>query len=413
MSATSSLCETALLSARHHNLLAMARAGNRGAKAALTLHEDKDSMLATILLWNNFANVSIAFLAALLAVRLFTDDNAVLSITSVITTLTILIFAEIIPKMIGVRFAERCACIVAPILLLLVRILPVGKLIRAVVNLGRKLSGKPSSGASSSTTHLVAVNEVLAFIHDKNTLADVDAKQKALLYRMIGLHDVSLRDLMVSRPELAYLDLEDSLQELETQLKKSKHHMLPLCEDGLDNVIGILRVRDLFQELHEKDLKVTKDILRKFAADPIYIPETIEPDQALLQLVGNKRQTGLVVDEYGGLIGIVSQSGFFNYIFSRRLQESGKASSASSSGELLVDGDDQIREVNLNHGLHLPEENSKTIAGLLIEANNQNFPEVRFKQKFDSVELEVMTVKGQDIRDVIIHRLATAKDQKS
>lgn len=401
LSASFSLCETALLSARRHSLQARAGKGNRGARAALALQEDKDSMLATILLWNNFANVSIAFLAALLAVRLFTDDNTVLSITSVITTLTILIFAEIMPKMIGVRFAEGCACFAAPILLLLVKVLPVGKVVRATVVLGRKLINGGQEARPIDTTQLVAVNEVLAFIHDKNTLADVSAKQKALLYRMISLHDVSLRDLMVSRPELDYLDLEDPLAKMEAQLKNSKHHILPLCEDGLDNVIGILRVRELFQELHEKSLAVTKDILRKYAADPIYLPETIEPDQALQQLVGEKRQTGLVVDEYGGLIGMVTQAEFFNYLFSRKAA----ADSQTADAPLVVDGDDQVREVNLNLGLALPEEQAKTVAGLLIEANDHNFPAISFKQRFDDVELEVVSVKGQDIKDVAIRRL--------
>ena len=205
MSACFSLCETSLLSARRHNIISRANKGRRGAKAVLALFEDMDSTLATLLLWNSFSNVVVASAATVLAVRIFVDNEAVLSITSIVTTIVILVFAEITPKAVGVRFSEPIACFAAPILLVLTKLPPIGKLMRLLINFGRYAFGIKGDGKNSRS--VVAVNELLAMIHDKNTISEADADQKAMLYRVVGLHELNMRDLMISRSSIEYIDL--------------------------------------------------------------------------------------------------------------------------------------------------------------------------------------------------------------
>ena len=400
MSACFSLCETSLLSARRHNLVTMANKGNRGAKAALRLLDDMDSMLATLLLWNNFANVVVATLATVLAVRLVSDSEAVLSVTSVLTTLTILVFAEITPKAIGVRFSEQVSCFTAPVLLLVVRALPIGILMRKLINVGRYAFGLKES--KSSPRSMMAVNELLALIQDKDTLAEVDAEQKAMLYRMVGLHELTMRDLMIARSSIVYIDLEDSVEETTDRLYECGRNTVPLCEDGLENVLGMLRVNDALLEARKGSL--SKQGLRKMSTKAVFVPETIDPVKALREIVGLQERPCLVVDEYGGLIGMVSVADYSRQILGEPTPRENGTVPAESTEITLVGGDELVREVNLQHSLNLPEDEAKTVAGLILERLGK-FPEKAGARVFlGEIVLVISELEELKIKQVSIRR---------
>ena len=400
MSACFSLCETSLLSARRHNLVTMANRGNRGAKAALRLLDDMDSMLATLLLWNNFANVVVATLATVLAVRLVSDSEAVLSVTSVLTTLTILVFAEITPKAIGVRFSEQVSCFTAPVLLLVVRALPIGILMRKLINVGRYAFGLKKS--TTSPRSMMAVNELLALIQDKDTLAEVDAEQKAMLYRMVGLHELTMRDLMIARSSIEYIDLEDSIEETTDRLYKCDRHTVPLCKDGLENVLGMLQVNDALQEARKASL--SKDELMKMSTKAVFVPETIDPVKALREIVGLQERPCLVVDEYGGLIGMVSVADYSRQILGVSTPRENGSMPVESTEITSVGGDELIREVNLQHALNLPEDEAKTVAGLILERLGK-FPEKTGARVFlGEIVLVISELEELEIKQVSIRR---------
>lgn len=360
MSATFSLVETSMLTSRQHRLKSMANQGNKGAKAALFLLEDMDSLLGTVLLWNNFANVSIASLATILSIRLVADNELVLSVTSLLTTLTILILAEITPKAIGVRFAEKVACLAAPVLLLLVRLTPVGKVIRAIVNKAMSSFGEgPNKGPSSR--RMIAVEELLALIQDKDTLAEVEQGQKSMIYKLVGMHELTMRDIMRVRSDIEYVDLEDDLEEINSSIRNCDHSLVPLCEDGLENVLGTVKVREAL--IADLNGTLDKAFLRKLATKAIFVPETIDPIKALRELTQIHSTMCLVVDEYGGLVGLVSINDYYRHIFSSTV---GVTADGTSSNKSIVSGETTVREVNLQFGLRLHENEAKTLAGLIV-----------------------------------------------
>ncbi len=400
LSACFSLCETSLLSSRRHLLVARANKGQRGAKAALRLLDDMDSMLATLLLWNNFANVVVATLATVLAVRLIADSETVLSATSVLTTLAILIFAEITPKAIGVRFSESISCFAAPVLYLLVRAVPIGGLMRGLINIGRYAFR--IKGEGKNPRRIVAVNEMLAFIQDKDTLSEVDAEQKAMLYRMVGLHELTMRDLMIARSEIEYIDLEDEVGEIENELYGCGKHNVPLCNDGLENVLGMLDVREALKQARAG--RLSKAGLRRLADKPAFVPETIDPVRALRETVSLHQRPCLVVDEYGGLIGMVSVADYFRQVFGGQARNGDVNGRERKSTEITsVGGEELVREVNLQHSLQLPEE-AKTVAGLFLERLG-NFPEkVGARVFLGDIYLEIAELDDLRIKQVSIRR---------
>lgn len=358
-----------------------------------------DSMLATLLLWNNFANVVVATLATVLAVRLIADSETVLSATSVLTTLAILIFAEITPKAIGVRFSERISCFAAPALYLLVRAVPIGGLMRGLINVGRYAFR--IKGEGKNPRRIVAVNEMLAFIQDKDTLSEVDADQKAMLYRMVGLHELTMRDLMIARSEIEYIDLEDEVGEIEDVLYGCGKHNVPLCNDGLENVLGMIDVREALKQARAG--RLSKGGLRLLAEKPVFVPETIDPVKALRETVSLHQRPCLVVDEYGGLIGMVSVADYFRQVFGGYGRNGGNGRERKATEIASVGGEELVREVNLQHSLQLPEE-AKTVAGLFLERLG-NFPEkVGARVFLGDIYLEIAELEDLKIKQVNIRR---------
>ena len=390
--------ETSLLASHRHRLQALASKGRRGAASACRLLDHHlDAVIATILLWNNFANVVIASSATVLAIRLFTDSEVVLTSTSLLTTATILILAEITPKTIGVRFPEQIACFAAPILAVLIRVIPIGDVISAFQRLFA-----PGGGDGVQQRQELQVEDLLAIIKDDKTFAEARGGHKAMLYRMIGLAEMSIRDLVINRKDIDYLDLEDDEEELDRALAESRHHMLPLCRDGLENVVGMVRVREALSARGQG--RLSHERLEQLASKPIFLTETIDPIQALRQLVDAKRQSCLVVDEYGGLIGMLTAAQFFNRIFGGGENAGPDFFSLEDGQSVTVNGDELVRQVNLKYSLNLPETDGQTVAGLLVD-RLQAFPNRTGKQiPFDDLVLTVTELDEIEIKQVSIRR---------
>ena len=403
-----SMIETSMLTAKKHNLKTQAHRGHRGAKAALRLLDDMDSLLATILLWNNFANVVIASLATLLAVRLISDSQAVLSVTSILTTLVILIFAEIAPKAIGVRFADSIAGFCAPFLLFLIQVLPIGKLLsRLIVWIGNiNTPGKPTASRSTLT-----VPELLAIVQDKDTLTGVDEQQKAMLYKLISLHELTVRDIMSDQSDIEHVDMSDSLEHIMNKLQDSKFIHLPLCDDGLNNVLGILDVHAALMQ-HRKT-KLHKTQLPELASEPYFLPDTIDPVSALQQLANSPDGICLIADEYGGLVGMITLNDYSRHLFSTVSQPASATETSEDDQHVdvaIVGGDTSVREVNLRYLFQLPEDRGNTIAGLIVDELG-NYPQSGTQLSISDATIVVMEMEDLQIKTVRIARRAITEQQ--
>lgn len=401
VSATFSMVETALLCSRKFMLQKNALRGHRGCAAALRLLEDVDAVLATILMWNSFANVACATLATLLAIRLWEGSDIAVTLSSIAITVVILIFAEIAPKALGMRYAEKIAAHASRPLAALVRASgPATRFLRLTVKLLLRLAGTDPERVPA---HHIAPDELQALVSDKHTLREDGEEHKSMLVRLIGLHDLTMRDVMVPRANIKSVRLRDSTEKQLDVLLESEHQLLPVCEDSLENVVGVVRTRKCAAA--ERRGEFNAKILRKLVVKPFFVPETIDPVNALKELIVNRREMALVVNEYGGLVGMATLYDFLFHLlggYSGRLAAAGPV---PDDGSVRVSGDDAVHELNLRLSLDLPEDRARTVGGLITDALDE-FPEHPVCVRIDDIGLTVETVVDRRVINLLILRLA-------
>ena len=393
-SATLSMFETAILASQRHRVVQMRARKRRGAAGLLKILDDMDSVLATILLWNNFANVAIASLATLLAIEMLGGSQASLSATNAVTTLVILLLAEITPKAVGIRYPERIACAAALILIPVIRIsAPIVVVVRFLV---RFMLRKVGATADAEKIRRLRIDELMALVSDQGSLREIDDEHRNMLLRLIGLPQLAINELMVPRDRIHFLDLTDSSQRMQKRLARPRYDNLLLCEGGLDKVIGVIRTLDA----REACAAGEHDRLRALAGKPLYLPETLDPIDALRELIAKKGEMALIVDEFGGLIGMVKAADFIRHLTSSQLRQ--PRSAADGNGNYwLVASDEAISSINLRCGLDLPADESRTVGGL-IAARLGHFPECPLCLQINEVRIEVEEI-GESTAQIRIH----------
>ncbi|MCY4324757.1 MAG: CNNM domain-containing protein [Betaproteobacteria bacterium] len=394
-SGTLSMFETAILSSQRHRVMQMRASRRRGAATLLKILDDLDSVLATILLWNNFANVAIASLATLLAIEMLGASQASLSATNAVTTLVILLLAEITPKAIGVRYPERIACAAALILTPVIRIsYPIIVVVRTLV---RFMLSKAGAITETSDIRRLQVDELMALVSDQGSLKEIDDEHRNMLLRLIGMAQMAISELMVPRDRIHFLNLDDSDEQLQKRLKRTRHDQLLLCEGGLDKVIGVIRTIDAWQACAAGDRARLTENCRK----PLYLPETLTPIDALREIIAQQDRLALIVDEFGGLIGMVKESDFIRHLTSSLLEHQPRTGADGNGNYWLVTSDEAISSINLRCALHLPTDESRTIGGLVAARLNQ-FPEYPLCLVVNDIRIEIEQI-GESTSQIRIH----------
>lgn len=387
-SATLSMFETAILSTQRHRVMQMRAKGRRGAASLLKILDDLDSVLATILLWNNFANVAIASLATLLAIEILGGGQASLSATNAATTLVILLLAEITPKAVGVRYPERIACAAALILVPIIKIsAPIVMIVRFLV---RFLLSKAGAAADTEKIRRMKVDELLALVSDQGSLREIDEEHRNMLLRLIAMPQLAIHELMIPRDRIHFLNIADPIEQIQKRLADPHHDHLLLCEGGLDKVIGVVRTFKAKEACAAGNLAR----LQEFSQKPLYLPETLNPIDALRELIDKKSEMALVVDEFGGLIGMVKTTDFIRHLTSSHL--------AGNGNYWLVAGNEAISSINLRCGIDLPDDESRTIGGLIASRLNQ-FPEHPLCLQIGKVRIEIEEI-GESSSRIRLYR---------
>ena len=382
-SSTLSMFETAILSSRRHRVMQMRSQGRRGAAGLLRVLDDLDSVLATILLWNNFANVAIASLATLLAIETFGGTQASLSATNAATTLVILLLAEITPKAVGIRYPETIACVAALILAPIIRIsAPIVVVVRFMV---RFMLSKVGAAVDNEKIRRMKIDELMALVSDQESLKEIEDRHRNMLLRLIAMPQLAISELMIPRDRIEFLNLSEPFERIERRLAETVHDHLLLCQGGLEKVIGVVRTTNARQACADGD----GSQLHALADKPLYLAETLDSIDALYELINSKSEMALIVDEFGGLIGMVKNADFIHHLTSSQLAGNGDC--------WQVAGDEAIRSINLRCGLELPTDESRTIGGLIAARLNQ-FPEYPLCLQINRVRIEIEEVSESSSR---------------
>ncbi len=393
-----SISETSMMALNRYRLKHLVREGRRSARLTQDLLDRTDRLLGVILLGNNLLNSAATVVATLICVRLFGEGEATLAIATTGVTFGILVFSEITPKVIGATFPERIALPAAYVLTPLLRIAYpvvwfVNLFVQGILKLMRIRPRSESEGQLSMAELRTLVLEGGKFIPPKH---------QSIFLNLFELENMTVDDTMTPRGQIESIDLEDDIDDIRTAISTAHHTRLVVCEGGLDKVEGILHVRKFLNASRREPLD--KEGIREILRDPYYLPEGTPLLQQLSNFQEQLRHVGLVVDEYGEILGLVTLQDILEEIvgeFTSQKPMSGTLIRREPDGSVLADGSCPLRVLNRKAGFHFPLEGPKTINGLVLEAL-ENIPEPGTALVVAGHPVEILQVQNRMVKVVRI-----------
>jgi len=345
-----SIAETSMMALNRNRLKHLVREGRRSARLTQELLDRTDRLLGVILLGNNLVNAASAVLVTEMSIRLFGEGEYTLMIATASVTFFILVFSEITPKVIGATYPEAIALPSAYVLSPLLR---VAYPVVWFVNLfeGQNLS----------------MEELRTLVLEGGKF--IPKKHQSIFLNLFELEDMTVDDTMTPRGQIEGIDLEDDIDDIRTAIATAHHTRLVVYEGSLEKVAGILHVRKFLNASRKEPLD--KDGIRAILRDPYYLPEGTPLLQQLTNFQDQFRHVGLVVDEYGEILGLVTLQDILEEIvgeFTSQKPMSGNLLRKEPDGSVIAEGTCPLRVLNRKAGFHFPLEGPKTINGLVLEA---------------------------------------------
>ncbi|MCO1333929.1 HlyC/CorC family transporter [Microbulbifer sp. OS29] len=363
ISAFFSSSETSMMALNRYRLRHQAKSGHRGAKRATELLARPDKLIGSILIGNNLVNVLVSVIAGSVFAQIYGEI-----LTTIVLTLALLIFAEVTPKTIAALHPEKIAypasLILRPLQWLLT---PLVLLIGGISNGLARLLGVETT-ANSDAEHL-APEELRTVVFESGAL--LPSKHKGMLLNVLDLDQATVEDIMIPRNEVVGIDLENNAEQILQQLAESSYTRLPVFRGDINHVVGILHLRKAAQILRDGPENLTSEQLNSFTDDPYFVPEATPLPTLLMNFQKTKRRMGLVVDEYGEVMGIVTLEDLLEEIVgdftASPVPSDDEEIVAAEDGWYMIEGGTSIRDINRTLGWELPTDGPKTFNGLAME----------------------------------------------
>ena len=387
--------ETALTAASRGKLHSMADKGSRGAKRALALTEDTERLIGAVLLGNNLVNILAAALATSLFTRLFGDSGVALA--TLVMTLLVLIFAEVLPKTYAITNSEGAASFVsAPIRALVIIFAPIVATVRITVRAILRLFGAKMTNLDEDDAAQQEIAGAIALSHSEGNFEKDDRDR---LLGALDLKDREVEEIMLHRSDIEIIDAAASPQDIVTQSLASRYTRLPIFKDEPENIIGIIHTKDLIREV-DKLVRgedggpdaIARLNITDIAREAYFVPETTPLDDQMREFLRRKAHFALVVDEYGDLQGLITLEDILEEIVGEITDEHDEDAEIldgkDTSGNFKIDGSATIRDVNRMHEWNLPDDEANTIAGLVIH-EAQMIPKIGQVFSFHGFRFEI------------------------
>jgi Mg2+/Co2+ transporter CorB len=394
-SAFFSIAETAMMAVNRYRLRHRAKQGARGAKLALSLLAKTDKLLGVILLGNTLVAAAAATMTAVITKRLFGEGEGALALGTVAISFALLVFSEITPKVVGAAHADRLAPVVSYVLAPMLEIAsPVVWFVNLFVQgLLRVLAIRPADEANAPLTQ----EELRSLVLEGHSLR---GKHRAMLANLFDLDSVSVDDVMTPRNQIEAIDLADKPALLGEQLASSYHTLLPAYEEELDNIVGIIHLKQVvrLQQANEIDAAQLRTILRP----PYFIPAGTPLLAQLQQFQATRQRLGLVVDEYGELLGLVSLEDILEEIvgeFTTQAPGGAEIFQREADGSVVVDGMASLRILNRKLGTDFPLDGPKTLNGLIVEQLGE-IPDAGARVALAGQAIEILQVQDRAVKVV-------------
>ena len=399
------MTETVMMASNRYRLRSLASSGHRGAQLALDLIAQTDRLLGVILLFNNLVNIAAATLASVITINLFGEHSWALGAGTIVLTFLILVFSEITPKVVGARHADRLALFLSyPITALLKLSHPAVWFINLFVSgLLWTLRLQPKDDAPATS---LSVEELRAMVLESGHY--IPQKHRSILLNLFDLEHITVEDLMTPRGAIEAVDLAAPEEEIRTRLATSYHTRVPVFDGDTERVIGVLHLRRLLGTTLESGFEIAS--IREVVVKPYFIPADTPVYSQLQFFQENHQRLALVVDEYGELLGLVTLEDIIEELigkFTTGMPDSSGKLHWGKDGSVLVDGSQNLREINRRLGLDLPVDGPKTLNGLIVEYL-QEIPEAGLSMRIDGVPIEVVQTEDRMVRTARLFRPSAA-----
>ena len=377
--------EAAFLSLQRTRLNHLVSSGVPGARRVESLIQRPDRLLSTILLGNNLVNVVFTAVVTVITLSVISDESTGLIVAAAVGTIVLLIGGEIVPKTIAVSHSERLALLYSLPLkgleLLLLPAVVVLQQISRVFTQGRSASAVPVSITEAEFRHLIDIGE------SEGSLESAEAE---LLENVFRFGDREVREVMTPRTEIVFIQRGSSLGEFLKIYAEHSHARFPVYKESTDNVVGILSAKDILKTMSAKG-KTLDEPVTDMIRDIYFVPET----KRIAELFDELRHTGnrisMVVDEFGGLSGLVTLKRLLEEIVGPVGEEGEKPEGeylAIDENTFRVDGGMSIEEVNEEIGIQLRDGNYETIAGFVLDVLG-HIPVQGEQFEYDNLKVEV------------------------
>ena len=408
LSAFFSGAETAFTSLQRIKIEHMVDSKVRGANRVARMLRKPEKLLSTILLGNNLVNTAAAALGTILAVSLW-GERGIIYATIIITAL-LLVFSETTPKTIAFQHAERLSLAFArPIGMVSWLLTPfIAALIWIAARFTKMVGGTPPPSSLASPEE---IRTMISVGHKEGTMEEAEAE---MLHKVFDFGDRPVREVMIPRPEVVALEQGSKIADFLALYAQSPLSRFPVYQENMDNVVGILSVKDILMALAKGS--INNDSLIDDLMRPAYFtPETKRINELFAEMQEKNFRMSVVVDEYGGTAGIVSLSGLVEEIVGEVGDE---LAAVEKDYEIIdeytfqVDGGMRIEEANEEMELELPEGDYETVAGFVLNLLG-HIPETGEQLRYKGLKLRITEMRGMKLEKILLTKEKKEKRAKA
>ena len=380
--------ETALTASSRASMARLQKQGNKRAGTVNRLLEQRERLLGALLFGNNAVNIAASVLATHFLLTLFGDVGVVYA--TVVMTILVVVFSEILPKTAAFNAPDRIALAVARPMYWFVKLF--GPLLMAIEALVRWLLKFVGMTVGEDQEVLSAREELRGAVDLLHSEGDVETLDRDMFGGVLDLRDLVVSDVMIHRTNMITLNADDKPEDIVNTVIASPVTRLPLWRGNPENIVGVLHVKDLLRALHAVDGDAAKVDITGLLTPPWFVPEMRPVSEQLKAFRRRKTQLALVVDEYGEVEGLVTLEDILEEIVGDITDEHDVAMPGvrrQPDGSVSVDGAVPIRDLNRVMEWNLPDQEATTVAGLVIH-EARSIPDVGQSFTFHGFRFRVL-----------------------
>jgi Mg2+/Co2+ transporter CorB len=403
--------ETALTAASRAKMHALEKDDNARARVVTYLLTIRERFIGAILLGNSLANIAASALATSLFLTLFGEAGVVYA--TVVMTVIVVLFAEVLPKTYAILNADRMALAVAPAVRFVVAVLaPVTATMQFLVRHTLRLFGVSISDDAEVLSAHEEIRGAIALHHKEGGVKKLD---RDMLGGVLDLRQLTVSDIMVHRTKMDAIDADLPTDQIVDAALKSSHTRVPLWRGEREEIVGVLHAKTLLRALREAGGDLSKLDIMGLVTPPWFVPDTTTLKDQLNAFLKRKAHFAIVVDEYGEVMGLVTLEDIIEEIVGDITDETDIASIAARpqpDGSVIVEGSVPLRDLNRLMDWDLPDEEATTVAGLVIH-EAQTIPDTGQAFTFHDFRFEVLRRQRNRLTSLRVTPLKPARQAKA